>query len=103
MASFAEGLAMRATRSAGGLGTWAVGALLAWGAVATATAAEPAATSEDKDVIAAGREIFLREWLPKDPRSHGGGTAAIALSPDGATGATVGADGEWKLQDLPRD
>ncbi|HWE36893.1 MAG TPA: di-heme oxidoredictase family protein [Isosphaeraceae bacterium] len=62
---------MRATRSASVLGAWAVGAGLIWGAVATA--AEPTPDrSKDKDVIAAGREIFLREWLPKDPRSHGG-------------------------------
>ncbi|HWE36894.1 MAG TPA: WD40 repeat domain-containing protein [Isosphaeraceae bacterium] len=34
---------------------------------------------------------------------HDGGTTALAISPDGATVATVGADGELKLQDTPRD
>src|SRR5438445_13040115 len=37
------------------------------------TAAEPAepktASAED---LALGRKLFLREWLPNDPRSHGG-------------------------------
>ncbi len=32
----------------------------------------PAAKASDSDVIALGREMFLREWLPNDPRSHGG-------------------------------
>lgn len=41
-----------------------------------ANAAEPSsAANKDKkptETAASGREIFLREWLPNDPRSHGG-------------------------------
>ena len=40
------------------------------------TAAEPAAPAgkSNSETVAgvSGREIFLREWLPNDPRSHGG-------------------------------
>src|SRR5258708_29472009 len=40
-------------------------------------AAEPATQPGNQEkpaaaAIAIGREIFLREWLPNDPRSHGG-------------------------------
>ncbi len=40
-----------------------------WGALAFAEEA-PAARSKPQTI--SGREIFLREWLPNDPRSHGG-------------------------------
>ncbi len=37
------------------------------------TAAEPTAPKEKSETASvSGREIFLREWLPNDPRSHGG-------------------------------
>lgn len=41
-------------------------------AVMTAVAAEPSSSKEDVSQVTIGREIFLREWLPNDPRSHGG-------------------------------
>ncbi len=51
------------------------GILLAGGLLLAITtmgqAAEPAQKAEAGDAVT-GREIFLREWLPNDPRSHGG-------------------------------
>lgn len=66
-------------RSRGKKGRWigpviVAGLMLAVSSVASA--AEP--TSKEKSVegktgdTISGREIFLREWLPNDPRSHGG-------------------------------
>src|SRR5947209_6963802 len=72
-----EGLAMRATSSVvrGGasrlawLGLWGtlgIGVFGVWGASAeTPSAGKP-------DSVALGRAIFEREWMPDDPRSHGG-------------------------------
>src|SRR5437899_507641 len=40
-----------------------------WGAL---TFAEEASASRAASQPISGREIFLREWLPNDPRSHGG-------------------------------
>src|SRR4029077_1663319 len=37
------------------------------------SAAEPGAPkTPSAEELALGRELFLREWLPNDPRSHGG-------------------------------
>lgn len=37
----------------------------------TAPAADPTSSGETRPAVS-GKEIFEREWLPKDPRSHGG-------------------------------
>ena len=67
---------MRVTRSAMSLGRVAgairfvrrpgsrIGSAAAWPG--------PISTSEKPDPVAVGYEIFNREWLPNDPRSHGG-------------------------------
>lgn len=38
----------------------------------TALADPPSQPAPSIEQIAAGRELFLREWIPNDPRSHGG-------------------------------
>ncbi len=41
--------------------------------LALSAADEPAGqTKPTTEELSLGREIFLREWLPNDPRSHGG-------------------------------
>jgi len=64
---------MRVTRSAmrlGGVFAWmtlCVAALQSIGGLARADS-----KSEKPDSVAVGYEIFNREWMPNDPRSHGG-------------------------------
>ena len=56
------------TLCAGGTGRlalWAMAGALGLGGAAEAGGGEP-------DRVAVGREIFNREWLPEDPRGHGG-------------------------------
>ena len=38
----------------------------------SATAAEPVKEGAKQAQIALGSELFSREWIPNDPRSHGG-------------------------------
>jgi CxxC motif-containing protein (DUF1111 family) len=67
---------MRVTRSAAtSLGIIVLGSLGLCIAVYQSTGAGAAradASSSKADRVAAGYEIFNREWLPDDPRSHGG-------------------------------
>src|SRR5690348_14829496 len=72
-----EGLAMRTSGSmmrvgAGWLGLSGVCVALGYGllglGIPSIASPDPAA----KDRVALGREIFHREWLPSDGRSHGG-------------------------------
>ncbi len=65
---------MRVTRSA-----MSLGGLLAWMGLCVAAVqsvggglARADSKSEKPDSVAVGYEIFNREWLPNDPRSHGG-------------------------------
>ena len=54
---------------------WIVSGMLCASAAAVAIdgiAAEPSAPKSEATANVSGREIFLREWLPNDPRSHGG-------------------------------
>jgi len=65
---------MRVTRSAmskGGLFAW-MGFCVAAVQSAGGGLARADAKSEKPDSVAIGYEIFNREWLPNDPRSHGG-------------------------------
>jgi CxxC motif-containing protein (DUF1111 family) len=65
---------MRVTRSAmslGGLCAW-LGLCVAAGQSIGAGAARADSTAEKPDSAAIGYEIFNREWVPNDPRSHGG-------------------------------
>ena len=65
---------MRVTRSAmslGGLFAW-LGLCVAAGQSIGAGVARADSTAEKPDSAAIGYEIFNREWLPNDPRSHGG-------------------------------
>jgi CxxC motif-containing protein (DUF1111 family) len=68
-----EGLAMQVTRSAtslGGVFAWMAFCLVVADPIGGAVAADP--KSGKPDPVATGYEIFNREWLPNDPRSHGG-------------------------------
>lgn len=56
------GIAIRALRAVG----MGLGLIAAWGAPADAGGGSPGGR------LAEGRELFLREWTPNDPRSHGG-------------------------------
>src|SRR5689334_18746897 len=89
-----EWLAMRVTESAArsrraGRAGWWLGALLAAGMAGAAGAGDAArdeqgaccdggacdacaAPAVSKEKVALGRQIFLREWMPGDARSHGG-------------------------------
>jgi CxxC motif-containing protein (DUF1111 family) len=65
---------MRVTRSA-----MSLGGLCAWMGLCVAAVqsiggglARPDSRAEKPDSLAVGYEIFNREWLPNDPRSHGG-------------------------------
>src|SRR5437016_4553625 len=65
---------MRVTRSA-----MSLGGLFAWMGLCVAAVqsvggglARADSKSEKPDSVAVGYEIFNREWLPNDPRSHGG-------------------------------
>src|SRR5260370_14477732 len=49
----------------------AVVAALTFGLLASSLAPGPAA-EKDKDTLAAGKELFTREWLAGDRRSHAG-------------------------------
>lgn len=57
-----------------GMAVASVGALLLWIAAPPARAADPAVANKSRgeQAIARGRELFLREWVPGDRRSHGG-------------------------------
>lgn len=57
------------SRRPGALGVWAMAAVAIGGG--TARAAE-AAKPAKADPVAVGYEIFNREWMPNDPRGHGG-------------------------------
>lgn len=69
-----------------------------WGAL---TIADEAPTSRAKPSAISGREIFLREWLPNDPRSHGGDglgpvfneTSCVACHNQGGVGGS-GSEGK---------
>src|SRR4051794_9044943 len=65
------GPAMNAARRSQRAGRWAawLGAWMVIGAAAAAAAEAPGPGGGD---VSAGRELFLREWTPGDPRSHGG-------------------------------
>src|SRR5438132_10492432 len=65
---------MRVTRSA-----MSLGGLFAWMGLCVAAVQSVAgglaradSKSEKADSVAVGYELFNREWLPNDPRSHGG-------------------------------
>jgi CxxC motif-containing protein (DUF1111 family) len=65
---------MRVTRSAmslGGLFAW-IGLCIAAVQSVGGGLARADSKSEKPDPVAVGYEIFNREWLPNDPRSHGG-------------------------------
>src|SRR4051794_33045466 len=62
---------MRAyTTPAGSLPKVGAVLLLLWGPVAAS--ARGGETATPRDEVARGKELFLREWLPDDPRAHGG-------------------------------
>ncbi|MGP0067599.1 MAG: di-heme oxidoredictase family protein [Isosphaeraceae bacterium] len=65
---------MRVTRSATGLGSLLARATFLVAAVHMIGGglARADSKSEKADAVAVGYEIFNREWLPNDPRSHGG-------------------------------
>ena len=65
---------MRGTRSATGLGVMLVGLglYIAVGYVIGSGQARSDSPSAKPDSVAVGAEIFNREWMPDDPRSHGG-------------------------------
>ena len=46
--------------------------LLVLGVLCVSISNAPAADKTTKDQTISGKEIFAREWLPNDPRSHGG-------------------------------
>ena len=65
---------MRLTRSAMSLGggfTWISWCIVALHSIGGGLARADS-RSEKPDPVAAGYEIFNREWMPNDPRSHGG-------------------------------
>lgn len=57
----------RPARLAGRAMAW-IGGIVVIGGMASAWAAD----GPTKDTLEKGRELFLREWTPNDPRSHGG-------------------------------
>src|SRR5690242_13063692 len=58
----------RVMRLAGRAMTWLGGIVVVAGGIGSATAAD----APDRGKVEKGRELFLREWTPGDPRSHGG-------------------------------
>src|SRR6516164_5497150 len=91
-----EGLAMRGTRSATSLGVMLVwlGLYVAVGDRIGESRARADSLSAKPDAVAVGSEIFNREWMPNDPRSHGGDglgpvyndTSCVACHGQGAPG-----------------
>src|SRR5262245_45737730 len=57
---------------AGGLGLLAIAILAGYAIVGLATAPASGAKAAKSDAVALGKEIFHREWLAGDRRSHGG-------------------------------
>jgi CxxC motif-containing protein (DUF1111 family) len=85
------------------LSTWLATALVAVPLAGSVGGAEPEAAADRQRVNAetvSGREIFVREWVPNDPRSHGGdglgpvfnGSSCVTCHNQGGAGGAGGFD-----------